>query len=46
MSLGVSLETVGKLAEAEREYRTYLEMAPDGPDAEKVKAQIERLRAR
>jgi Flp pilus assembly protein TadD len=40
LALGVTLEKVGRLDEAGRAYRTYLEMAPSAPDADRVRAHL------
>jgi Flp pilus assembly protein TadD len=45
LSLGMSLERVGRIADAVKEYKTYLEMEPSAPDAAKLKAHVEALAA-
>jgi predicted RNA polymerase sigma factor len=41
----MSLEQVGRVADAAREYRTYLEMEPSAPEAAQLKAHLEALGA-
>jgi len=46
LALGVSLEKIGRLDEAGRAYRTYLEMAPSAPDADRVRAHVRSMSVR
>jgi len=43
LSLARSLEEVGRVADAAREYETYLEKAPSAPDAESLRAHLKTL---
>lgn len=45
LSLGTSLEHIGRVADAAREYRTYLQMVPNAPEAAPLKAHLEALAA-
>ena len=45
IALGNSLQTVGRMADAQREFELYVEMEPDAPDAARVKAHVEALAA-
>jgi len=40
LSLGMSLEKTGKTGDARREYQQYLDMNPEAPEAEKLKAHL------
>ena len=43
LELGVCLEKLRRLADAGREYQTYLDMAPAAPDVEKVRSHLQSL---
>jgi len=43
LSLAISLEKTGKVADAQREYAQYLEMDPSAPEAQKLKAHMQAL---
>jgi Flp pilus assembly protein TadD len=43
LSLGISLEQIGRVADAGREYRTYLQMDPGAPEAGPLKAHLEAM---
>ena len=45
LALGDSLAKVGRLTDAQRAFRQYLELEPEAPDAAKVKAHIDTLGA-
>jgi len=45
MSLGISLETVGRVTEAVQAYRKYLSLQPASADAERLNAHIQALGA-
>ncbi len=46
LSLGRSLEQVGRVADAVKEYRVFLEMAPTAPDAAQLKTHVNSLAER
>jgi hypothetical protein len=41
--LGISLETVGRFADAAQEYRRYLTIQPTSADAERLKVHVQAL---
>ena len=43
LSLAICLEKTGRISEALRSYRRFLEIEPGSPDAEKLKAYVETL---
>jgi Flp pilus assembly protein TadD len=43
LSLGISLEQVGRTTEAAREYRIFLEMHPTAPEAAPLKAHLDTM---
>jgi Flp pilus assembly protein TadD len=43
IALGICLEKIGRTADAEREFRAFIEMAPAAPEVEKLKAHLEQL---
>ena len=45
LALGNSLAKAGRLTDAQRAFRQYLELEPEAPDAAKVKAHIDTLGA-
>jgi predicted RNA polymerase sigma factor len=43
--LGVSLESVGRREEAVKEYQRYLQLQPNSPDSDRLRAHLQAMAA-